>query len=88
MKRDKYNNPEMVEFRGRGIFKEQWYSICSEHGVASKNCIRCECGHWTNICWQKITYSLYKLFPKVWVWWVNRGIKKCSCKYCKNHKKC
>jgi len=39
--------------KGWGLWKKEWYSICSQHQQYNKDCYICHYGTWEN-CW--ITY--------------------------------
>ncbi len=71
-----------MKTRGRGIFKEQWFSICSAHqGGDGKDCKLCATGHWNNIVVSRMTGFVFKHFPKVWIYfanhrWFNRKQRK------------
>lgn len=67
-----YGNPEMKRFRGSGLFKEQWFSICSSHLNPDKNCPRCHAGHWHNVYQSKFSNFVYKWCPRLWRWFANR----------------
>lgn len=59
-------------FRYWGPFKEQWYSICSNHRTDREDCTRCSTGMWENIYLLKIRNYFCKHHYKIWYWWVNR----------------
>lgn len=61
---------------GKGIKKEEWYSICSVHHEYTEGCSMCKIGNWNNVYKTKISSIFYSIFPKLWVWWVNLGNKK------------
>jgi len=35
--------------RGKFIWKERWYSICSIHGRYHEDCFMCRTGTWENV---------------------------------------
>ena len=67
--------------RGHLWWREEWYSVCSgNHPKAVIDgdvpCILCQTGKWTNVWVHEISNLIFKLFPKVWIWWVNILINK------------
>ena len=59
--------------RGKLWWKEEWYSICSMHGGNhQEDCNMCNTGNWVNVWMHNIGSIIYKLFPNLWRWWVNR----------------
>ena len=61
-----------MKTRGKGIFKEEWYSICSAHYEHNENCELCNKGMWVNVIKHKIGSFIYDHFPNIWRWYVNR----------------
>lgn len=58
--------------RGSGIRREDYYSLCSRHREWDETCVACSHGRWRNH-WSRMGGSIvYKLFPWLWRWWVNR----------------
>lgn len=64
----------VLRVRGRGLFREEWYSCCSMHSVHDETCSRCRVGSWENV-W-KVLFSgfVFRRLPKLWVWWMNRKV--------------
>jgi hypothetical protein len=60
-----------VKSRGRGILKQEWYSICSMHIEHDKTCAMCNTGTYYNIYRVKCSQIIYDNFPNLWRWWVN-----------------
>jgi hypothetical protein len=60
-----------MKYKGKFIFKKQWYSICSMHYEYKEDCNCCNTGTWENIFIHKIGSFIYKKFPKFWIWWMN-----------------
>lgn len=71
MKVRKLPNKRKLKERGKFIFKEEWYSLCSMHNVYDNDCPLCNTGSWRNIYIGKISSFFFKYFPKFWVFWVN-----------------
>lgn len=61
-----------IEIIGYGPWKKRWYSICSQHRHIAKNCDICLCGSYKNVWKVMISGMIFKLYPKLWIWWVNR----------------
>lgn len=66
------DNPEMLESRGSGLRREEWYSICSRHRHPRKGCHLCHTGHWVNVAAHNVEHAIYVCAPWLWRWWVNR----------------
>ena len=66
------------ETNGRLWWKKRWFSICSMHGLEGTQveCGMCQAGYWTNIWKWKIGGVISYLFPKLWVWYMNRPNSK------------
>lgn len=71
MKVRKLPNYRKFKERGRFLFKEQWYSICSMHANHDDDCELCNTGTWKNIYMSVFSSFVFKHFPKFWVFWVN-----------------
>ncbi len=76
MKIRKFPKIKRQKERGRFLFKEQWYSICSMHFAHNETCTLCNTGHWRNVFVGKITSFVYKVAPSVWRFWANFSFKK------------
>jgi hypothetical protein len=63
-------------YRGKFFWKERWFSICSAHIDFNKDCKACNAGYWTNVWGWKISGVVSKLFPKFWIYWMNRPNSK------------
>jgi hypothetical protein len=62
--------------KGLLFWKYEWYSICSVHYNHNEHCKMCTSGGWVH-CWSHIVSSLiYKLFPKLWIWYMNLPHRK------------
>lgn len=62
----------MGRYRGTGLRREEWYSICSHHREFDAACRLCQLGNWHNVIWQRIDSVFYKASPWGWQWWANR----------------
>lgn len=62
---DSYSRIEL-KTRGRLLWKEGWFSICSIHSTHDENCHMCKQGVWANLTKNRISRMLYKLSPSVW----------------------
>lgn len=62
----------MLESRRWGIFRQEWYYICSSHRHAQEGCPRCESGMWVNVYKHKLSKFFFKRYPKKWAIWANR----------------
>lgn len=58
--------------KGKYWKKEIWFSFCSAHREYNKDCKACNHGSWRNVWGSKFEGVVYKLFPKLWKWWVNK----------------
>lgn len=58
--------------KGIWPFRKTWYSICSAHQKYKKSCPRCNKGNWHNDVRYYFSSVIYKNWPNVWRWWVNR----------------
>lgn len=58
--------------RGPWYNRSRWYSICSAHQNHDPECKLCQIGDWRNENKLKISSLVYKISPKIWIWWVNR----------------
>lgn len=61
-----------LKTRGRGLRRQEWYSICSAHQEYKEDCERCNCGTWSNVWRVHFSNLVYKIAPGFWIWWVNR----------------
>lgn len=64
--------PRSERIRGRGLFREHWFSICSRHRYFDSGCKLCQHGLWMNIWRHRFCYLVFKLAPRFWQWWANR----------------
>lgn len=62
----------MIERKGWGPWREDWYSICSAHRKTRDDCIACHCGTWVNAWGAAIGRVFYRATPRLWQWWANR----------------
>jgi len=64
--------------RGRGLWRQEWYSICSAHrdGGPDDPCELCQCGSWVNVHVQRIDHFMHDYFYDWWFWWHNRRNSK------------
>ena len=60
------------ESRGKGLLRQEWFSVCSQHRAPVEDCARCEQGEWKYIAWLEIEHGLFKLSPRLWKAWANR----------------
>jgi hypothetical protein len=58
--------------RGWGLWRQEWYSICSMHSVHDENCRMCTCGTWINVWTQMFGSAVFKIAPELWRRWKNR----------------
>jgi len=58
--------------RGKGLFREEWYSICSVHYRYQKTCNNCKAGDWHNVVSVWFGQQVFEYMPNVWRWWANR----------------
>lgn len=65
--------------KGWGLFRYEWYSICSGHGYNhdgnyyeyDTDCSCCLAGRWVN-CWLQVVESyFYNHHYPLWFWWAN-----------------
>lgn len=64
-------NNEDKSIKGKWIWKEKWYSICSIHMNYDKNCSMCTTGSWHNVWMLKINSWFHDHTYRLWRWWVN-----------------
>jgi hypothetical protein len=67
----------MGEYRGRrlgwGPWRRDWFSICSRHGRGEElGCRMCMTGHYVWRVNYNLNHFVYKRWPNLWRWWVNR----------------
>lgn len=62
--------------KGKLFWKERWFSFCSMHFKYEEDCCACNTGSWTNVWKWKIGGLLFKVMPKIWIWWMNRPNSK------------
>jgi hypothetical protein len=55
-----------------GPFKQEWFSICSNHSCYDAMCPRCQAGQWINVVVRMIDNFVYVRHYKIWFWWHNR----------------
>jgi hypothetical protein len=67
---------EGVKTRGRGLFVQDWYSICSAHYIYDETCHNCNTGEWYNRWIAYTNKFVFWLSPSFWCWWVNRKHNK------------
>jgi hypothetical protein len=58
-------------FRGKGLKKQRWYSICSAHGNYNKDCNMCRTGSWENMRKLAIGGWFHDHIYWLWYFWVN-----------------
>lgn len=66
----------MGTVRGKLWWKERYFSICSAHYEHKDDCKTCNTGTWTNVWKWKMGGVIFKVMPKVWIWWMNRPNSK------------
>ena len=64
-------NKEGLTFRGKGLRKQRWYSLCSAHPNHDKDCSMCQTGMWHNIYLNKIETWFHDHTYGLWYFWVN-----------------
>lgn len=59
--------------KGKWFWEYKWYSICSKHGkdAQPEMCEICNIGNWHNTWLSKISSLVYKISPKIWIWFAN-----------------
>ncbi len=57
-------------------FLHRWFSICSAHHEHNDDCTVCDTGSWVFMPTYWLEHMLWKLSPKLWMWWSNRGDTK------------
>jgi hypothetical protein len=58
--------------RGRGLFIEDFYSLCSAHREWNPECKRCAAGMWHNRWVHMAGSFVYAVWPWLWRKWANR----------------
>jgi hypothetical protein len=58
--------------RGRWLWREEFYSICSRHYEWNADCQLCQHGVWRNIGMHHVGHFFYRFAYPLWFWWVNR----------------
>lgn len=60
--------------RKRGVWplRQTWYSICSAHQEHDPECDLCQSGWWYNDVRQAVGGWVFRRWPRLWRWWVNR----------------
>ncbi len=58
--------------RGWGLWRQDWYSICSQHRDYRESCLRCRTGSWHNRIATKIDSLFFRFCPYGWRKWANR----------------
>ena len=61
-----------MRYKGKGLNKEIWFSICSMHFEHQEDCNMCNAGQWQKVWKYKLSSAFYKLSPKLWRWWINK----------------
>lgn len=61
-----------MKTKGTWPFILEWYSICSAHQEHDENCDMCTHGVWHNKYGMKFSKFVFKKYPKLWIWWMNR----------------
>lgn len=69
-----------MKYRYWGIFKQEWYSVCSAHVDVKHDCPTCFVGFWHNIILLKIGHYLHENHYRLWYWWNNLEFKKAKLK--------
>ena len=65
-----------LKSRGRWLFRQEFYSICSMHFESQDDCNMCNAGSWKNVYAVKLSHILYKVSPSLWRLWANRHNSK------------
>lgn len=61
-------NPEGLDSRSWGPFRQEWYSACSRHRARDDSCVACGYGRWVNVCLHAVSLGLYRVAPRAWRW--------------------
>lgn len=63
-----------MKTRGWGLWRAEWYSLCSAHRNSSPDstCENCRAGHWVNVYGHNIDSFVYRHWPDFWRWKANR----------------
>lgn len=70
----------MKRTKDKWLNKKEWISFCSIHQEYQKDCDICNTGMWINVYWNKFDKLMWSLFPKLWLWYVNKNHYDKSCK--------
>lgn len=62
-----------MKTKGMLFWKKEWYSICSKHKNHKEDCLRCNTGYWINTWMNRVSNFIFKNFPDLWRWWVNKN---------------
>lgn len=57
---------------GWGLWRRDWYSICSAHQESQEDCDLCMSGSYVWYITHLINSLIYKLCPNLWIWWSNK----------------
>lgn len=58
---------------GWGPWRRVFFSFCSFHRQWDPACHMCAAGTWRNHWRWRASAFIFKRWPRLWVWWVNRG---------------
>lgn len=69
---------ELDKSRTHGMlwWKKRWMSFCSRHFKYDDACNACNAGSWQTNGNKFVSGLVYKISPKVWMWWMNRPNSK------------
>lgn len=58
--------------RGRLLWRQEWYSVCSIHRPHRDDCNMCRAGSWVNVWKQRASHLFYVISPSLWRKWANK----------------
>jgi hypothetical protein len=62
----------IVKSVGWGPWRKVWFSVCSAHREPLMRCECCRRGGYLNAWRYRMSRIIYRVVPRVWLWWVNR----------------
>lgn len=63
---------KIMKDKGKLWWRSTWVSICSAHQTRDSTCRICKCGTYRNVWSGAISSFIFRLTPKLWVWWTNQ----------------
>jgi hypothetical protein len=73
---DKKEILKKARYRGHGLFRQRWISICSKHLIYESACAICNAGAWYNVVGLRIDNVIWKISADAWRWKANKLWKK------------